>query len=60
MQSALKKVEGVTEIVKVSASDGKAIVKVKKDQVKAATLVEAVAAAKVVNDQPLFTAKVIE
>lgn len=60
MQSALRKVEGVTEIVKVSAADGKAVVKVKKDQVKAATLVEAIAAAKVVNDQPIFTAQVIE
>lgn len=60
MQSALKKVEGVTEIVKVSVADGKAVVKVKKDKVKAATLIEAVAAAKVVNDQPLFTAKLIE
>ncbi len=60
MQSALKKVEGVTEIVSVSQSDGKAVVKVKKDQVKAATLVEAVAAADEVDGKPLFTAKVIE
>ncbi len=60
MQYALKKVEGVTEIVSVSQSDGKAVVKVKKDQVKAATLVEAVAAADEVDGKPLFTAKVIE
>ncbi|MCY4404201.1 MAG: hypothetical protein OXD54_16670 [Candidatus Poribacteria bacterium] len=60
MQSALKNVEGVTEIVSVSQADGKAVVKVKKDKVKTAALVDAVAAAEIIDDQPRFTAQVIE
>jgi len=60
VQSALKNVEGVTEIVSVSQADGKAVVKVKKDKVKTAALVDAVAAAEIIDDQPRFTAQVIE
>jgi len=60
VRSALKNVEGVTEIVSVSQADGKAVVKVKKDKVKTAALVDAVAAAEIIDDQPRFTAQVIE
>lgn len=54
MQDALKKVDGVTEIVSVSFTDNKATVKAKKGEVEAATLVKAV------ETDTSFAAKVIE
>ncbi len=61
VKDALTKVEGVTEIVSVSHTDKKAVVKVKKDIVKPSALVEAIAAIKELADnQPVYTAQVIE
>ncbi len=54
MQSALAQVTGVTEVVSVSQADNKAVVKVKKGEVKTDALVQAVEA------DARFTAKVIE
>lgn len=54
VQDALSKVTGVTEVVSVSHADSKAVVKVKKDEVKTEDLVQAVEA------DPRFTAQVIE
>lgn len=54
VQSALAQVTGVTEVVSVSQADSKAVVKVKKGEVKTDALVQAVEA------DSRFTAKVIE
>ena len=54
MQDALKKVAGVSEIVSVSHTDSKAVVKAEKGKIDAATLVKAV------ETDTTFSAKVIE
>ena len=54
VQDALSKVTGVTEVVSVSHVDNKAVVKVKKGEVKTEALVQAIEA------DSSFTAKVIE
>ncbi len=59
MQSALKDVAGVTEVVTVSQADEKAVVKVEKGKVDTTALTDAVAAIEEMDGKPRFTASVI-
>ena len=60
MQDALAKVTGVTEVVSVSDSEDKAVVKVEKGKVKTEDLIAAVEGIEEVDGKPRFPAKAIE
>lgn len=60
MQAALLKVAGVTEVVTISDTDEKVVLKVEKGKVDTDTLIKTVEGVEEVDDKPRFTATVPE
>lgn len=60
MQAALLKVAGVTEVVTISDTDEKVVLKVEKGKVDTDTLIKTVEGVEEVDDKPRFIATVPE